>query len=773
MNLINDYFLLYHGMHYELASSHKILKSETALMYETFALILTCNRKNFDTYNNLKSFQQGVYELCKSRLLVLDELYSLQYSVIEYIKEHQSSTDLEKMHLSFDYLKNEDILTGSIHEKLISLFDPHIFRSFEDELLVQEDKDKSYLDQKEEIKHTLQSLSALFEEKAFDEELTAISEYLVKQKFSIGVTGVMNAGKSTLLNALMGKEILGSSVVPETANLSLLKYAKKTYAKVFYWSEKEWEKIEDSAKEFKAIENFVKESKDTFKEEFPNYVQATRRIDEIEVDSLSHYTSAQHKMSNLIKEIELGVELEFLSEGVEIVDTPGLDDVVIQREEITKMYLSRCDLMMHLMNVSQSATQKDIDFIIDALLYQDVGKLLIVLTRADSVSKAELEEVIAYTKQSIKTQLEESNSDAKLDFVLEGLAFIAVSSKMALLHKTGKEKEAFEQGYSLQDSGILALETYLHENLYAQGNQKNELIIHSAKTRLLKLLQRKRANLEFELRLLSKNEGELAKELEVFNLQKQENQKLIRQMREEIEGYKQESLVFVTSLKKFLDAQIYEIRQQLSSRLLDDFAYALEKGAKKAFLQSLDVSVDRALKDALVELVREYRYKFVKHSEQVGAKIEAEYEKYEIRMRQTEEEVSAKEMVGRHFKGGVVHSSSAYLSARLTKLFSSFKDANEAALLEELDQALSESFGFLVEEIKDKSEVISQALIEEFFDNIAQPIKMFEDVLEAHEALLSESLVHYEKDETLRSETSMQIHYTLKSLSQIEKRCRL
>ena len=55
--------------------------------------------------------------------------------------------------------------------------------------------------------------------------------------------------------------------------------------------------------------------------------------------------------------------LKFVQNGVEIVDTPGLDDPVIQREEITKSYLLECDLMIHLMNVNQSATQKDIEFI--------------------------------------------------------------------------------------------------------------------------------------------------------------------------------------------------------------------------------------------------------------------------------------------------------------------------------------------------------------------------------------------------------------------------
>ncbi|MEZ4693446.1 MAG: dynamin family protein [Aliarcobacter sp.] len=43
----------------------------------------------------------------------------------------------------------------------------------------------------------------------------------------------MNAGKSTMLNALMGKEILGSAVVPETANLTIVKHNTTDTAKVY------------------------------------------------------------------------------------------------------------------------------------------------------------------------------------------------------------------------------------------------------------------------------------------------------------------------------------------------------------------------------------------------------------------------------------------------------------------------------------------------------------------------------------------------------------
>ena len=39
------------------------------------------------------------------------------------------------------------------------------------------------------------------------------------------------------------------------------------------------------------------------------------------------------------------------------------------------------------MNVSQSATLKDVRFIIDAVLYQNISNFLVVITRADTVGK--------------------------------------------------------------------------------------------------------------------------------------------------------------------------------------------------------------------------------------------------------------------------------------------------------------------------------------------------------------------------------------------------
>lgn len=773
MNLVNDYFLLYHGVHYDNDTVLTLKTLDEELFYEVSALILVSNRKSLPRFLCLESFTTLVSKINDSSLHELDALYTLQYSLIQTILKDSSSEKMHKLHQAFDFLKDEKILSIEHHEKLISLFDPKGFHSFENEEIDAVTKEKDFFEQKDELQELLIDLKALGENSSYQETLSEIEQYMNKQTFSVGITGVMNAGKSTLLNALMGEEVLGSSVVPETANLSLIKYALKPYAKVFYWSKAQWEQIVYTALEIEAISDFVQESEAAFKNEFHNYIQEEARVDEIPIADLHQYTSAKHKKSNLIKEIELGVNLDFLSDGIEIVDTPGLDDVIIQREEITKDYLNKCDLMIHLMNVSQSATQKDISFIIDALLYQNIGKLLIVLTRSDSVNSSELDEVIKYTKKSIKTQLQARNADSKLDFILSSLEFIAVSSKMALLHKTGQTERALEEGYTLERSGILDIESYLYKTLYGQGSYKSELIINSAKSRILKVVQAQISYLQYELRLLSKNEDELEKEIEVVNLTKSENSKLIKQMKDEIKSYKGESMHFANGLEIFLEAQVFSIRQRLSSRLIDDFVYAVQKKNKKEFMSGLDMVLDLALKDGLIDIIREYRYKFIQKSESIAKKIEFQYESHDIKVGQSAEALGVLEMINEHFKGGLIHASSVLLTSKLKRLFLSSTVQELSALQVDLDQVLQESFDNVLKGIKSKLETINEVLIQELFQNLSIPLERFEEKLDNESHLLSQSLVNYEKDEKKRAAYSIQIHKQLKALMAANLRCRL
>ncbi len=766
MSLNNDYFLLYHGLKNETKAAHSLKDVDDDLFFEISSLVLSTTRINFLNFSSLDSFKELIHKISDFIPSSLSELYLLQYSIILHIQEHNSSEHIKMLHLCFNYLYDEKLLNQENHKKLLSLFDPRDFHLYEEKVGPIESDKKDFTQNKKELELFIKEIFELSDNISFREDLKSVQSYLDSQKFSIGITGVINAGKSTLLNALMGKEILGSSVVPETANLSLLKYSKESYARVMYWSKPEWEKILRSADEIEAMELFVKQTKEAFKDELLDYIKDEGRIDEIMVKDLCLYTSAtkSEKKCNLIKQVELGVDLEFLADGIEIVDTPGLDDIVIQREEITKEYLSRCDLMIHLMNVSQSATQKDIEFIIDALRYQNISKLLIVLTRADSVKESQLQEVIDYTKKSIRSQLKSMNSEDKIESILSSLHFIAVSSKMALYHKTGQAQLALDEGYTLDRTGILELEEYLFKTLYGDESEKSDLIISSVKSRLLQSIEREIKSLRFELHLLSQSKDELETQSKKMLVKKQKNEKLISSLKEELLEYKDEIHDYSSGLETFLDTQMLRTKQKLQSRLIDDLIYALEKKNKQEFISTISRVLDGSIKDGLIDIIRDYRYKFIQKSEEVGHKIEKKYEEYTLDIEQRSQTFSALDLVNEHFKGGILHSNSDLVSSRVKKILDKATLKNISSLEVELDKELTEAFSLLQESLKQKASKISEGLIKEFFENIHQPLRTLEQSLANEEALVQKSLKEYETDDKKRAELSIKIHHQLKSL---------
>lgn len=84
------------------------------------------------------------------------------------------------------------------------------------------------------------------------------------------------------------------------------------------------------------------------------------------------------------------------------------------------------------MNASQSLTQKDADFLVHCLLNSRLSKFLIVLTKADLLSKKDLEEVIVYTKESLKSRLVDldENLVEKIDFYVWALKWQVIFIKV-------------------------------------------------------------------------------------------------------------------------------------------------------------------------------------------------------------------------------------------------------------------------------------------------------------------------------------------------------
>lgn len=775
MSLVNDYFLLYHGITFEqnldTEEIDTILNEDT---FTIFALILSATRKNCDKYLPLTSFKTLCQQINVKSPSNITELNHLQHNIVDTISRNKTKNNITILHSSFEYLKNENILNSEHYNKLLSLFDLKELNVTEEQNHISVQKiDDEHKSSFKDLKHTLENIINELKTDLTNKEILAELEnthnYLNDQKFSIGITGVMNAGKSTMLNALMGREILGSAVVPETANLTIVKHNPTDNAKVYYWSEQEWDRIKKSASQLESMKDFVEETNRIFGDNLKNYIRPVSRFDEIDIKDLSSYTSAEAsgKKCNLVKYVELGSKLDFLSDGIEIVDTPGLDDPVIQREEITKEYISQCDMMIHLMNVSQSATLKDVEFIIDALLYQNISKLLVVITRADTVSKEQLDEVIKYTKTSIEKQLKAQNKDSQLDYILKTIRFIPISGRMALLHRTGREKEALDAGFTIEDTGILEIEKYLMDTLFGTNSQKGELVVQSTKNQLQKVIEKQISFNNYELTLLSKSKEELEKELEEFNKKKAVNTRIFQAMSEDITYYKNDAKSYIDSLETFLESELIDLQTVIKQRVVSDVKYSFEKMKKRPENSRIKVIVETAIKDGIIDVIRDYRYKFIKKSQTIGEQCEQKYHDLGFAIGHKNENFDARGFFQEDFKSGFLTSNNEVLISQIIDAVSKSKDSRINELDREIEALISTQFTSIEDDLKVKAKKVSNMLIDSFFTTLNAPLKQFEQKLKNDEETLQNQLNSFEENDKNKDVISINIHKNIKKLENI------
>lgn len=170
-------------------------------------------------------------------------------------------------------------------------------------------------------------------------------------EFHIALVGAIKAGKSTLINALLGYEYASTKVTPETASLTKFKKGKENYVKVSFYSADEWAELWKSANDAKAtvfLEEYAKLGAENEKSKWLNHTEQTINCsspDEL-VSEIQKWTSSKSVCHYFVKEVEVGLKDFELPEGVVLVDTPGLDDVVEYRSNITRDYIDRANAVL-------------------------------------------------------------------------------------------------------------------------------------------------------------------------------------------------------------------------------------------------------------------------------------------------------------------------------------------------------------------------------------------------------------------------------------------
>ncbi|WHY65446.1 dynamin family protein [Neobacillus sp. SuZ13] len=190
----------------------------------------------------------------------------------------------------------------------------------------------------------------LMEQEDFEnaKKIKQLAKKLENREFLIAFCGHFSAGKSTMINQLVGEKLLPSSPIPTSANLVKVK-AGEDYAKVFF--KNETPRIYLAPYDYEIVKNYCKDG------------------DQIEEIEISHSDTG-------------------LPDHTVIMDTPGIDSADDAHRIATESAIHLADLILYVMDYNH--VQAELNFLFTKELTEAGKEVYLVINQIDKHKDEEL-----------------------------------------------------------------------------------------------------------------------------------------------------------------------------------------------------------------------------------------------------------------------------------------------------------------------------------------------------------------------------------------------
>ncbi|MGN0696868.1 MAG: dynamin family protein [Oscillospiraceae bacterium] len=279
----------------------------------------------------------------------------------------------------------------------------------------------SFREMMDELSENLNQLKIYCTDLGLDNTAKSISDTVeknAKERFEVAIVGEFKRGKSTLINALLGQEVLPADVLPATATLNRVTYSSEPYVMV----------------------------------EFKN-----GSSEKVDIEHLADYVTKlsyeSEKMAETVKEATVYYDTDFCKNHVDIIDTPGLNDDE-QMTNVTLSILPEIDAAVFVISANSPFSQFEKEFLEKKMLTSDLGRIIFAVNCFGTFSKEDEDRIVdtiekricSYVMEKAKKVMGENSKEFDVYKRKIGKPkVIGVYAKKALMAKENNDAAMLEE----------------------------------------------------------------------------------------------------------------------------------------------------------------------------------------------------------------------------------------------------------------------------------------------------------------------------------------
>ena len=309
--------------------------------------------------------------------------------------------------------------------------------------------------------HQLREYSEYLDLTNTSKSISDTIEKVAEEHFEVAIVGEFKRGKSTLINALLGQDVLPADVLPATATLNRVTYSETPYVVVEY---------------------------------------KNGDVERVDINQLENYVTKlsyeSEKTAETVKQATVYYDTDFCKNNVDIIDTPGLNDDE-QMTNVTLSILPEIDAAVFVISANSPFSQFEKEFLEKKMLTSDMGRIIFAVNCFGTFSKEDEDRIVETVEKRIESYViekakivmgEDSKEFAVYKRKIGKPKVIGVYAKKALMAKESGSMELLEESNFLtfervletmltQERGAISLQILANKIISSGSEIINSIVI--------------------------------------------------------------------------------------------------------------------------------------------------------------------------------------------------------------------------------------------------------------------------------------------------------